>query len=272
MWVVLAAETWWAPPYLLGLIEYSGGTLCVLMLCLRGLFNSANRHKKAVSATLLRLHFTPGIHSDGGSAPSADLCELTLAVSPGSCPTGEWTLHLRMHPARRSCQFMLMRCWISHEKQLIFWAGWSWVFTRSLITMFCGGALADCVPCEVRHAQNLKNVHSRLRNSLLPVYYTVHTLDLLRCQENPLWFITVRIRDTVITKFLIPAYTSSKIKGFPCTRYKFAFTLWMSCFNKNGIIFRKPDQCCQVPTRGGYRFGARGAQPQLISDWPLTCK
>lgn len=32
---------------LVGLIEYSEGTLCVLMLCLKGLFNSANRHKKA---------------------------------------------------------------------------------------------------------------------------------------------------------------------------------------------------------------------------------
>ena len=39
----------------------------MLMLCLGGLFNSANRHKKKrLSAVLLRLQFTAGIHSDGG--------------------------------------------------------------------------------------------------------------------------------------------------------------------------------------------------------------
>lgn len=32
---------------LVGLIEYSEGTLSVFMLCLGGLFNSANRHKNA---------------------------------------------------------------------------------------------------------------------------------------------------------------------------------------------------------------------------------
>lgn len=50
----------------MGFIEYSEGTLYVLMLCLRGLFNSANRHEKAVSAVLLRLQFTAGILSDEG--------------------------------------------------------------------------------------------------------------------------------------------------------------------------------------------------------------
>lgn len=148
------------------------------MLCLRGLFNSANRHKKArVShAAEAAVHCWHSLW--WGSVPSADLCELTLALSLGSCPTGEWTLALGMHMAHRSCQFMLMHFWISHEKQLIFWAGWSGVFTRSLITIFCGGALADCVACEAIHGQNSKNVHLRLGNNLLPAWYTVHTLYL----------------------------------------------------------------------------------------------
>lgn len=74
-----------------GLIEYSEETLCVLMLCLRGLFNSANRHKKACvnHAAEVAIHCWDSVWR--GSAPSADLCELNVALSPGLCPTGGWT-------------------------------------------------------------------------------------------------------------------------------------------------------------------------------------
>lgn len=107
------------------------------MLCLRGLFNSANRQKKACVSHAVEAAIHPWHSPWRGSAPSADLCELTVAVSPGLCPTREWTPILCMHMAHRSCQFMLMHFWISHEKQLIFWAGWWGVFTRSLITILC---------------------------------------------------------------------------------------------------------------------------------------
>lgn len=146
------------------------------MLCLRGLFNSANRHKKACvsRAAEAAIHCWHSLWR--GSAPSADLCELTAALSQGSCPTAVWTPILRMHMAHRSCQFMLMHFWISHEKQLIFWAGWWGVFTRSLITIFCARTLADCVACEARHGLNSKNVHWRLGNNLFsPALHTVHT-------------------------------------------------------------------------------------------------
>ena len=57
-----------------GLIEYSERTLGVLMLRLRGLFNSAYRHRKThVSAMLLRLQFGGGIEGRQGSVLSDDL-------------------------------------------------------------------------------------------------------------------------------------------------------------------------------------------------------
>lgn len=175
------------------------------MFCLRGLFNSANRYKKACvsHAAEAAVHCWHSLW--WGSVPSADLCELTLAPSPGSCPTGEWTPFLRMHLAHHSCQFMLMHFWISHGKQLIFWVRWSGIFTRSLITIFCARTLADYVACEVRHGQNSKDVHLRLGNNLLPTWYTVHTLHLLRCQDGPLWFISVSNNCISNFKFLIRA-------------------------------------------------------------------
>lgn len=80
----------WAEPgraSFVGLIEYSGRTLGVLMLRLRGLFNSAYRHRKThVSAMLLRLQF-------GGSVEAVTVSSFSrpLRVPRGSIPTGGWT-------------------------------------------------------------------------------------------------------------------------------------------------------------------------------------
>lgn len=157
------------------------------MLCLGGLFNSANRHKKACvsHAAEAAIHCWHSLWR--GSAPSADLCDLTVPPSPleRARPENELSV-LRMRVAHRSCQFMLMHFWISNEKQLIFWAGWWGVFTRSLITIFCARTLADCVACEARHGQNSKDVHSRLGDNLSPAWYTVHTPDRLWCQDSDL--------------------------------------------------------------------------------------
>lgn len=57
----------WTRLIFVGLIEYSERTLGVLMLRLKGLFNSAYRHRKThVSAVLLRLQFGGGVEADRG--------------------------------------------------------------------------------------------------------------------------------------------------------------------------------------------------------------
>lgn len=72
----------WASLVFVGLIAYSEKTLGVLMLRLRGLFNSANRHRKThVSAVLLRLQFSRRVEPDGGL-----FLQMTSASSPPPHP------------------------------------------------------------------------------------------------------------------------------------------------------------------------------------------
>lgn len=179
----------------IGLIEYSEGTLSVLMLCLMGLFNSANGHENA--------RVSPAAESADhcwhslwwGSVPSADLCKLTMALSPGSCPTGGWTPVLHMHTAHCSCQFMLMPFWISNEKQLIFWVGCRGGFTSSLITTMCHGT------CWLRGLWG--KTWTEFKECPVEVISYLH--DQSQCQDEPLSFNVLSNNCVIYSKLLIVA-------------------------------------------------------------------
>lgn len=151
-----------------GLIEYSEETLWVLMLCLRGLFNSANWHTKSLCQPCCW-----GCSSLQGFGPTG-VCSFRwpLWVKCGS--VSRIASDRRMNSQFYACiwnaaSVNLCKCtfWIRQGKKH-FPEQVEGFFTRSLITIFCAITLADSVACEARHGQNLKTVHLRLGNNLFP--------------------------------------------------------------------------------------------------------
>lgn len=79
------------------------------MLRLGGLFNSANRHKKAASAMPLSRHFTAGIRSDGALRTFSRPLRVNLALTSRIAPDRSVNFGaLRIHRTHRGAAFVLI--------------------------------------------------------------------------------------------------------------------------------------------------------------------